>query len=162
MYSEIHYLHNPEVPIHSKIKVSLKAMNLPQNLRTKALLVRIDREGKRSPAGGSFENGYVTTSTNLFDGYAIVIDTVAPVIRPSAENNQSRTSLKFTVSDNFSGINTYRGEVNGQWALVEWDPKNKLMIYRFDKVAKSGKNSFTLFLEDEKGNKKSYSTTFMR
>ena len=82
MFSDIHYLHNAEVPLHSKIKVSIKATNLPQNLRCKALLVRIDREGKRSPAGGSYENGYVSTTTNLFDGYAIVIDTIAPVIRP--------------------------------------------------------------------------------
>jgi hypothetical protein len=36
------------------------------------------------------------------------------------------------------------------------------MIYRFDNVANPGKNKFTLFLEDEKGNKSSYSTTFTR
>lgn len=162
MFSEIHYLQNPEIPLHSKIKVSVKATNLPLNLRSKALLARIDRDGKRSSAGGSFENGFVTTSTNLFDGYTIVIDTVPPVIKPSPENSQSKASLKFTVSDNFSGISSYRGEVNGQWALVEWDPKNKLMTYRVDDMAKPGKNNFTLYLEDEKGNKKSYSTTFTR
>lgn len=162
MFSEIHFLHDPEVPIHSKIKVSIKASRLPQNLQSKALLVRIDREGDRSPAGGSYENEYVTTSTNLFDGYAIVVDTIPPVIRPSADNVKSKTSLKFTVSDNFSGINTFKGEVNGQWALIEWDPKNKLMIYRFDDVAQTGKNKFTLSLEDDKGNKSSYSTTFSK
>ena len=162
MFSEIHYLHDPEVPIHNKIKVSIKATGLPQNLQSKALLVRIDREGDRSPAGGSYENGYVETSTNLFDGYAIVVDTIPPIIRPSSENAKSKSSLKFTVSDNFSGISTYKGEVNGQWALVEWDPKNKLMVYKFDKVANPGKNKFSLFLEDEKGNKSSYSTTFTK
>ena len=162
MFSEIHFLHNPEVPIHSKIKVSIKATGLPQNLQSKALLVRIDREGDRSPAGGSYENGYVVTSTNLFDGYAIVVDTIPPVIRPSSENAKSKTSLKFTVSDNFSGINTYKGQVNGQWALVEWDPKNRLMVYKFDNAAIQGKNKFSLFLEDEKGNKTSYSTTFTK
>jgi hypothetical protein len=162
MFSEIHFLHDPEVPIHSKIKVSIKATSLPQNLQSKALLVRIDREGDRSPAGGSYENGYVVTSTNLFDGYAIVVDTIPPVIKPSSENAKSKTSLKFIVSDNFSGINKYKGEVNGQWALVEWDPKNKLMVYKFDTVAIPGKNKFSLFLEDEKGNKTSYSTTFTK
>lgn len=162
MYSAIHYLHNAEVPLQSRIKVAVKAKGLPQNMRTKALLVRVDRDGKRSPAGGSYENGYVSASTNLFDGYAIVIDTIPPVIRPWTENSKSKTSLKFTVSDNFSGINTYRGEVNGEWALVEWDPKNKLMIYRFDEVAQTGNNTFNLYLEDEKGNKSKYSTTFTR
>lgn len=162
MFSEIHFIHDPEVPLHNKIKVSIKATKLPQNLYNKALLVRIDREGDRSPAGGSYENGYVTTTTNLFDGYAIVVDTVAPAIKPYPENSKSKTILKFKVSDNFSGISTYKGEVNGQWALVEWDPKNKLMIYRIDKDAKPGKNSFTLYLEDDKGNKSTYSTTFTK
>lgn len=162
MFSDVHYLHDAEVPLQSRIKVSIKATDVPQNLRSKALLVRIDRKGKRSPAGGGFENGFVSSSTNMFDGYAIVIDTVAPVISPSATNSKSRTSLRFTVSDNFSGISSYRGEVNGQWVLVEWDPKNKLMVYNFDKVARPGKNTFTLSLEDEKGNKSKYSTSFMR
>jgi len=162
MFSDIHYLHDAEVPLQNKLRVSVKATKLPHNLRSKALLVRIDRDGKRSPAGGGFENGFVTTTTNIFDGYAIVVDTIAPVIKPYAENSKSNASLRFTVSDNFSGIKEYKGEVNGQWALVEWDPKNKLMIYRFDKVAQPGKNTFTLFLEDEKGNKNRYSTTFTR
>lgn len=162
MLSDIHYLHDAEVPLQNKIKVSVRATKLPPQLRPKALLVRIDREGKRSPAGGSYENGFVSTTTNMFDGYAIVIDTIAPVIKSWVENSKSKTGLKFTVSDNFSGINTYRGEVNGQWALIEWDPKNKLMIYRFDSIAQHGKNTFTLVLEDEKGNKTSYSTTFSK
>lgn len=162
MFSDIHYIHDAEVPLHTRIKVSVKATKLPSNLRSKALIARIDREGKRSPAGGSYENGYVATTTNLFDGYAIVIDTVAPKIKPWAENTRSGKSLKFTVSDNFSGINTYRGEVNGKWALVEWDPKNKLMVYHFDQVAEPGSNTFTLYLEDDKGNKSKYSTTFVK
>jgi len=162
MYSDIHYLHSADIPVHNRIKVSVNASKLPQNLRSKALLVRIDREGKRSSAGGGYENGYVTASTNMFDGYAIVIDTIAPTIKPYSENSKSKSSLRFTVSDNFSGIETYRGEVNGQWALVEWDPKNKLMVYKFDQTTETGKNTFKLYLEDEKGNSTTYSTSFSK
>ena len=163
MFSDIHYLNNPEVPLHNRMKVSVKATKLPQRLRSKALLVRVDRSGKRSPADGSYENGYVTTSTNLFDGYAIAVDTVAPVIKPWPENKKKiKTSLRFTVYDNLSGIKTYKGELNGKWVLVEWDPKNRLMMYRFDFMTQPGNNTFTLFLEDEKGNKSRYSTSFVK
>ncbi len=163
MFSDIHSLNNPEVPLHNRMKVSVKATKLPQRLRSKALLVRVDRSGKRSPADGSYENGYVTTSTNLFDGYAIAVDTVAPVIKPWPENKKKiKTSLRFTVYDNLSGIKTYKGELNGKWVLVEWDPKNRLMMYRFDFMTQPGNNTFTLFLEDEKGNKSRYSTSFVK
>jgi len=162
MFSDIHYLHTAEVPLHNRIKVAIKAGRLPVNLRSKALLVHVDRDGKRSPVSGSYENGYISGTTNIFDGYAIVIDTTAPVILPYAENRKSTSALKFTVSDNFSGISSYQGEVNGKWALVEWDPKNKLMIYRYDQVAVPGNNSFTLKVEDEKGNITRYTTSFSR
>ncbi len=162
MFSAIHYLHDAEVPIHNRIKVSVKASELPPHLHSKALLARIDRNGKRSPAGGSYESGYVTTTTNLFDGYAIVVDTIAPTVKPWVENSKSKTCLRFTVSDNFSGISLYKGEVNGQWALVEWDPKNRLMIYRFDQLVQEGLNTFKLLVEDEKGNKTTYSSTFTK
>lgn len=163
MFSDIHYLGNPEVPLHTRMKVSVKATKLPQRLRSKALLVRVDRTGKRSPANGSYENGYVTAATNLFDGYAIAVDTVAPVIKPWPENKKkNKSSLRFAVTDNLSGIRTYKGELNGKWVLVEWDPKERLMIYRFDFMTQPGKNTFTLFVEDEKGNKSKYSTGFVK
>jgi hypothetical protein len=162
-FSDIHYLHNAEVPLHNRMKVSIKATKLPPRLRSKALLVRVDRTGKRSPADGSYDNGWVTATTNLFDGYAIAVDTVAPVIKPWPENKKkNKTSLRFAVSDNLSGIESYRGELNGKWVLVEWDPKNRLMIYQFDFMTQPGTNTFTLFLEDEKGNKSRYSTSFVK
>lgn len=162
LFSDIHYLHTPEEPIHNRIKVSIRARNLPASLQNKALLVRIDRDGKRSSAGGGYESGFVTAATNLFDGYAIGIDTIAPSIKPSAENVKSKTMLKFTVSDNFSGITKYRGELNGKWVLVEWDPKNKRMQYRFDFMVQEGSNTFVLYLEDAKGNKSQSAITFVK
>jgi len=162
MFSDIHYLHTAEVPLHGKINVSIKATRLPLNLRSKALLVRIDRDGKRSPVSGNYENGYISGTTNIFDGYAIAVDTIPPVIKPWSENSKSRTALKFTVSDNFSGISNYKAEINGKWALLEWDPKKKLMVYNIDKVAVSGTNSFTIILEDDKGNQSKYTTTFTK
>ena len=161
-FSDVHYLHSAETPIHSRIKVSIKLTKLPPKLQSKVLLVRIDKNGKRSPAGGSYDNGYVSATTNIFDGYAIVVDTVPPIIKPWGENNKSKTSIKFTVSDNFSGIKTYKGTINGKWVLVEWDPKNKLMTYKFDMMIETGKNTFVLYLEDEKGNSSTYTTTILK
>ena len=162
LFSDVHYLHDAETPIHNRIKVSIKPTKLPQRLQAKALLVRLDKNGRRSPAGGSYENGFVTTTTNIFDGFAVTVDTIAPTIKPWSENSKSKTSLKFTVSDNFSGIKTYKGTINDKWVLVEWDPKNKLMTYKFDNMVDPGSNTFILYLEDEKGNSSTYTSTIVK
>jgi hypothetical protein len=157
LYSDLHILHRPEVPLHRKMKVSIKADQLPARLQPKALLVRIDREGKRSAAGGVYHNGYVTTDTYFFDSYAIAVDTTPPTIKPLHERYRSAKQLRLTVSDNFSGIDDYKAEINGKWALVEWDPKNRLMVYHYDELLQQGKNRFRIQVWDEKGNSSVYS-----
>jgi hypothetical protein len=161
LFSDIHFLHEPQVPLHTRMKVSIRAEKVPARLHAKAVLVRVNAQGRRSNAGGGFENGWVTASVNLFGNYAIAVDTVAPSITPWAGNRKSKSCIKFTVGDNLSGIRLYRGEVNGNWVLVEWDPKNRMMTYNFDKMTPGGKNSFTLYLEDEKGNKSSKTVSFL-
>jgi len=157
-YSSRHVLHQPEIPLKGKITVSIKPDELPARLRPKALIARIDDKGHMSSAGGSYENGFVTTETNLFDAYAVVVDTIPPRIKPIKDQDKHKTSIKFTVSDNFSGIDMYYAEINKEWALVKWDPKNGLMVYQYDEMLKPGKNSFKLVLIDKKGNKAIYQT----
>jgi len=157
-FSARHVLNQPEIPLKGKMTVSIKAELLPSRLRSKALMARIDGEGKMHSAGGGYANGFVTAETNMFDVYAIVADTVPPRIKLVRDRSKHKTSLRFTVSDNFSGIDKYSAEINGQWVLLQWDPKNDLMIYKYDEMVKPGKNTFKLVLVDKKGNKSSYST----
>lgn len=138
--------------------VSINADQLPARLRPKALIARIDDDGKLHPAGGGFAKGFVAAETNLFDSYAIVVDTIPPRIKLIKDRSKHKSSIKFTVSDNFSGIDKYSAEINGQWALLQWDPKNNLMIYKYDEMIKPGKNTFKMVLIDKKGNKSSFST----
>jgi hypothetical protein len=159
-------LHTSRIPLQSNFKVSVKADSLPQKLRNKALLVRIDDSGRRHPAGGKYEQGFVTAYVPSFGVYCIGIDTIAPVIKPSPLNKPKKRhyprELKFKVTDNFSGISKYRATVNGNWILLQYDEKNNLMLYRFDEVSQPGPNKFLLVVEDTKGNKTTYSTTFIK
>ena len=173
-YSAIHMLYDPLVPLQQRITVSIKADSLPVRLRDKVLLVRI-ADGKRNPSGGSWKNGYVTGKTWYFGNYSVGIDTIPPKIKPLSQGNKpySRkhhhhqpqpkgTKLSFNITDNFSGIDSYRATINGKWALMEYDAKNDLLNYSYDELLRPGKNSFRLTVTDEKGNKASYSKTITR
>ncbi len=161
-FSNLHSLHQPEVPLQKRIKVSINADALPVKYQSKALIARIEPNGRMSSADGGYDNGFVTTETNLFGTYTIVVDSVPPVIRQVADKSRFKKSIRFIVGDNLSGIAKYHAEMNGEWALVSWDPKNRLMTYTYDEMLKQGVNSLKIVLEDQKGNQSSYSTKIVR
>ena len=70
--------------------------------------------------------------------------------------------IRFTITDNFSGISTYNGWINGQWALFEFDAKNNLLYYKFDdeRLARNSQHALELIVTDSKGNTAEYRATF--
>ena len=172
-YSGMHLLGDQLIPLQQRMTVSIKADSLPVSLRDKALLVMV-ADGKRTPVGGSWKNGYVTGKTWYFGYYTIGIDIIPPTIKPvplpyrahsRKQHHQpapKRTRLSFIINDNFSGIASYRATINGKWALMEYDAKNDLLTYNYDDLMRHGKNSFRLTVTDEKGNKASYFKTVTR
>ncbi len=106
----------------------------------------------------------MVASTNLFGNYAIAVDTTPPIIRPLnfiiGNDLLKAGEIRFTISDNFSGIDTYRGEIDGEWVLFEWDPKNHLLVHDLSYRPLDPAIPHKLYLEvtDERGNKQTYST----
>jgi hypothetical protein len=90
-----------------------------------------------------------------FGAFAVALDTIAPEIIP-------RGNMRFTIVDNLSGIATYEGFIDNQWALFEYDPKNNLLFYRLDedRISKGLDHELELYVSDEKGNVSLLHTTF--
>ncbi|MFV0377928.1 MAG: M23 family metallopeptidase [Mangrovibacterium sp.] len=168
-YSPTIQLLPSEVPVHRFFKLRLKTNGLPENLEGKALIAAIDpKTGKRSSLGGSYKNGWVEAKARQLGSFAVTTDTNAPTITPL--NIQNRTTLtnknkiSFKITDDLSGIDSYRGEIDGEWVLLEYDAKNALIEYHFDtKRLQLGKNhELTLIVKDAVGNEKTYEAKFYR
>jgi hypothetical protein len=67
-----------------------------------------------------------------------------------------QSTIRLTISDNLSGIDTYRGTLNGKWILMDYDAKNRSLVYTFDENMKTGKNLFVLTVTDAVGNSARY------
>lgn len=171
-YSPIYSVHDPYELVQKSFTVAIDAASLPENLRSKALIGRISPEGRRSSAGGSWkadsraDAGVVETQTTVFGKFYIAVDTVAPRIVPGfkdGENMASRKSLTITISDDFSGIDTYTATIDDKWAIFEYDPKTARLIHSFDDDRWS-KGAHTLKLEvaDAKGNTSTLNTKYVR
>ena len=71
--------------------------------------------------------------------------------------------LELKISDDFSGLKKFRGEINGRWILLEHEPKNNSLIYDFsDLEFKKALNQLTVEAEDRVGNKTIFKKNFYR
>jgi hypothetical protein len=167
--SPTYQLHNPYIALHSACPLKIKADHIPEHLQNKVMLAQIDPvSGRIFSATGKYVDGWVEGNIRVLGNYALAVDTVEPKIVPlSIAEKKTLTdtnALKFKVTDNLSGIETYRGTIDGQWVLFEYDLKNNLISYSFDKTRFSFNKKHTLIFEvtDYKGNTSTYKANFYK
>ncbi len=165
-YSPVHHLHNQYTPLHTWCDLSIKTNNLPKNLEQKAVIVAVTGGNKFASKGGTVENGWITTKIRDFGNYTVTVDTEPPVIRAinvfQNKKVKKQSSILIKLSDNLSGIKTYRGTINGKWILMDYDEKSRLLTYVFDEMMKPGKNLFVLTVTDAVGNTSKYEAALIR
>jgi hypothetical protein len=160
----IHHVHKPTQALHSWCDMAIRASSVPEHLKEKALIVRVDEE--MIAAGGEWDGEFLRTRIRDFGNYSIAIDSLPPSLRPN--NNipdnriQNQKTIDFFIDDDLSGIESIKATLNGNWLLMEWDPKNKHLFYRIDERMKTGENKFYLEIEDGVGNVSVYKTNFFR
>ncbi|MEI7499509.1 MAG: M23 family metallopeptidase [Bacteroidota bacterium] len=165
-YAYVHHLHDQYTPLHTWCTISIKTETLPDHLAGKAVIVSVEPGNHFISRGGSYENGWVTARIRDFGNYTIAVDTEPPVIRPinifPNKKVKKQSSILIKISDNLSGIKLYRGTLNGNWILMDYDEKNHLLSYLFDEHIKPGKNQFVLMVADEVGNSSLYKAILIR
>lgn len=155
--SPVHQVHYPFTPIHKSIGISIKSDSIPPAYADKMLLATVQKDGSLRSAGGELKDGWVTTRTTSFGNYTVTIDSIAPEIRPLNVQKdgvvKDTSSLRFRISDDFSGVSAYKGTINGKWILMDYDAKNDLLTYAFDdQTIFNKKLLMVLIVTDKKGN----------
>lgn len=159
-------IHSPNTPLHSKMDVELRMIGIPERLTGKAFAAKIEKDKRVKSYDGIASHGYMQFQTNSFGVYTVMIDTVAPVIKPlnvaHRKNMQGIDTIRFMVNDSLSGVSKYEGKIDGQWALFEWDPKNDLLFYKLDstRINKEKNHLLELLVVDAKENESRYRCEF--
>jgi hypothetical protein len=94
-------------------------------------------------------------------------DFKAPTVTANNFKNEQWLSkyryLKVKIKDDLSGIKSYRGEIDGQWILLEWDLKKGVLVYDFnDKKLSGTKHLLKIKVTDNANNTKTFTATFYR
>ena len=118
----------------------------------------IDNSGKVSSLGGKMKNGCMEVETRSMGEYAIKIDSVAPSVRTSnfkdGQAVSTLKSLRFKISDDMTGVETYDIYLDDVWVLGQYDAKNALLYYEIDEKMQKGTNNVKVVVTDGVGNKK--------
>ncbi|MFZ5941995.1 MAG: M23 family metallopeptidase [Bacteroidota bacterium] len=166
-YSDWYSVHRREEALHNPMLLKIKAEGLPEELYQRALIVEKDAKNRIVAIGGEREGAFIAVKVSHFGKFAVAIDTLAPVINPvnitAGKNMQQDHSIRFTISDELSGIDSYRGYIDNQWALFAYDAKNSLLVYKFDpdRLTKGKAHELELYVSDQKGNTSLFHSTFI-
>ena len=159
-YAPIYQLHSKEVPLHKYIKLSIRSDSIPEKLKSKILVARIDNNNF-IPSTTKWEGSWATASIRSFGNYTLIADTVKPQIRRInfSKNKvlKAGDKLSFIIKDELSGIKSYKGFFNGEWVLFEYDAKNNLIFYTVEQKRLLKKNKILIEIEDRVGNKSIWS-----
>lgn len=155
-----HILHNKPVAFHKSAKLSLRLQTDTLENKQQYGIVRL-QNGRRSWTGGVYRNGWVDADIKEMGSYTLGQDLVPPTITPlNPATWVSKQAIALRLSDNLSGVQTYRGKIDGQYVLFEMNSKS-VITYHFDKERLArGKHTLKLVVTDACGNQSTYTYPF--
>ncbi|NJL76447.1 MAG: M23 family metallopeptidase [Saprospiraceae bacterium] len=169
VFSKVHHLHSHLTPVHHFFDIAIRPKNLPESLKDKAFVAYCSTNGSITNVGSEWKYDRLWGEARVLGDYYIMVDTVAPTIRPVAfqRDMRGKSSMTFSIRDNFSTTGaaqplSFRGTIDGQWVLFEYDQKTSKLFYRFDERVTSGEHFVRLELTDAMGNQSVFERSFLK
>jgi hypothetical protein len=158
-FSQVFKIHNKFTPVHKSFTLKIALEMVPSHLKDKMYIALINENGGWY-IGSKWENGWLTTKSRLLGTYTIKADTISPVITPlnisEGKTITSQNTINIKIKDKETGIKKYTPTMNGEWILMEYDPKKNLLVYEIGEHISKGDNDFKLVVTDLLNNETTY------
>ena len=167
LLSDLFRIHNRYTPLHRPARLAIRPDTTRGIDPEKMVIVAVNEDNSLSYAGGSMEEGYLVASIQALGDYSVYFDTIPPVVTCDqfydGADLRGRQEMSFTIRDELSGIGSYNGYINGEWALFAYDAKNNRLTYRFDRerIERGSAHFLALIVEDNSGNRTTVEGTFL-
>jgi len=160
-------IHNSSVPTNKNFTLTFTTDHLSEEYIKTAFIARLDNNNKPNYVKTYKRGETFTTRTRNLGTYTIAQDTVPPLIRSkNFKTKQWLTNYKYLsliIADNLSGIGSYEATLNGEWILMEYEPKNRTLTYNFDdKILDKKQYDLQVVVTDNVGNSTTFTSSFYR
>ena len=160
-------IHDNSVPAHRKFTVSFDVSKYRDEELKHMFIARLDKKGKPNYMPTFKRGSQFTTKTRHLGTYTLAKDTIPPKIRPkNFKNKQWLTNYRYLslhISDDLSGVESYEATLNGEWILMEYEPKKRTITYNFDdKILDQKQCELKVVVTDNVGNATTFNSSFYR
>lgn len=160
-------IHEPIVPLNNNYTLTFDVSNYNSDEKKYMYIASINEKGEKEYENTIKKETTFYTSTKKLGKFTLEKDTIPPKIQLiNFKDEQWVTNfntLKIRITDNESDINTYKGEIDGEWILLEYNVKNGILTYNLnDKKFSEAKHHLKITVTDNVGNSETINTTFYR
>ena len=160
-------LHKDIIPIHKNISITADISNYTDSDKEKLYLGRVNF-GKEPYYTSTKRTGdKLVATTRTFGEYIIASDFTPPRIIPvNFEEGKwisDQNNLQIKITDDLSGISSFRATINGKFILMEYEYKTNTLTYDFaDNINTETENNLKLIVIDNVGNNATFEAKFFR
>ena len=160
-------IHNNTVPAHRNFTITFDASKYPKEAQKQLFIARLNERLQPMYTNTYKRGDLFTTRTRNLGTYTIARDSTPPTIRTkNFKEKQWLNNYKYLsvyIADDLSGVDTYSATLNGEWILMEYEPKNNTLTYNFDdKIADQTQCVLEVTVTDNVGNVNTLTTSFYR
>lgn len=160
-------IHTNTVPAHRNFTITFDVSKYSKEERKQLFIARLDSKLRPNHVNTFKRGNEFTTRTRNLGTYTLAKDTVAPTIRTkNFKEKQWLNNYKYLsvqIADDLSGVDKYAATLNGEWILMEYEPKRNTLTYNFDdKIADQTQCVLEVTVTDNVGNTNTLSTSFYR
>lgn len=150
---ELFKFDHTDIPLRSSVEVNVRPLK-PHNIeKTHIYKVIGDR---LSYVGGKWNSSGISFRSSELVTFTIAKDSVPPFVQPVIVNTDK---LYFKITDDLSGVKTYKATLNGSFLLMEYETKKNLIWAKPKNPNIPLTGEFILRVEDNAGNLSTYQKT---
>ncbi|MCI2228366.1 M23 family metallopeptidase [Polaribacter sp. MSW13] len=164
---DIAKIHTPTVPLNKKFTLTFNVSKFTKTEQQYLYIANLEYPKYPRYQSTRKKDSTFFTTTKTLGNYTLLTDKQKPTIKllyfKDGQWISSLKTIKVKIDDIGSGIKNFRATIDGEWILMEYNHKKKILTYNFnDKKLVGSKHIFNLVVSDNVGNTNEISTTFFK